>query len=73
MGKLTNSFSKGLKIASHVALGCLAYGVATGAANFHPDPTTVPGMLWYSVGISLTTGAVAAAFRWANYNPSKVQ
>ena len=72
MGKLLNSVAKGLKIASHVAVGCLIYGGVTAASNFHPNPTTIPGLIWYSVGISLSTALFSGGMRWAQYDPSKV-
>jgi hypothetical protein len=70
MGKFLNGATKGLKIACHVALGSLAYGLGTGITNFHPVGTL--GLIWNAVGVSLSAGAVAALFRWAQYDPSKV-
>lgn len=73
MGKLLNGAAKGLKIASHVALGCLTFGLLTASKSLHPDPTTIPGQLWYMFGPAVSGGIIAAMFRWAQYDPSKVK
>jgi len=72
MGKALNVFAKGLKIAGHVALGSLAYGLSASAANWHPNPATPVGFIWNTVGITVATGAIAAMFRFAQYDPAKV-
>lgn len=73
MGKFANSLWKGLKVAAHVVVGSVAYGAAAWIGNFHPDPATIPGLIWNTAGIGVATGLVAFLGRWAGWDPSKAQ
>ena len=72
MGKFWNSVVKGAAVGAHVAVGSLVFGLTTGLANVHPNPTTALGFVWYAGGTVVATSVLAAGRRWARYDPSKV-